>query len=433
MRYKIPNKKLFIRNRQKLVSQIMADSVVIVHSNEEMPRNGDQTFPYRQNSDFFYLTGLDQPKCLLLLCPDHPNPKKREMVFTEKTGEQAAVWEGQKYTQEQVTKISGIEGVHDLEDFEKQLHQCLLLFDNFYLNKNEHFGLQENFGKETRFIDDLKTKYPLHQFRRLAPVFKNLRMIKEPEEIDMMQKACNITAKGFDRVLHHLQPGMMEYAIEAEITYEFIRQGAAGHAYPPVVASGANACVLHYIDNDDRCEEGDLLLMDFGAEYGNYASDVSRTIPINGVFTKRQKQCYEAVLEVQKKAIDLLVPRKTLKEVNSEVRSMMEEVMIDLGLFSREEADRQDKEKPLSMQFFMHGLGHHIGLDVHDTADREVKLQEGMVLTCEPGLYIKDEGIGIRIEDDIVVGEKPVNLTAAIPKEAEEIEKIMKSGNSYEG
>lgn len=426
MRYKSPKKNLFLKNREKLVKQLLENSIAIIHSNDEMPRNGDQTFPFRQNSDFFYLTGLDQPGCILLLCPAHPDEKKREMVFTQKTDEKTATWEGDKYTKSEVTKVSGVENVFWLEDFEMQLRDCLLRFDDVFLNQNEYLKFQTPVPvKDDRFVTELKEKYPLHHYHRLAPLLKNSRVVKEEEELEMMQQAAHITGKAFDRILDTLKPGMKEYEIEAEMTYEFMRNGAQGHAYPPIVASGKNACVLHYTNNDNECRDGDLLLMDFGAEYGNYAADVSRTIPVNGRFTHRQKECYEAVLDVQKRAIELLVPGKTVKEVNEQVRGMMEQAMIDMGLFTRKDVDNQDPEKPLSRNYFMHGVSHFIGLDVHDVGDMDAPLKEGMVLTCEPGLYIADEAIGIRIEDDVVVADKPVNLSASIPKETEEIEQAM--------
>lgn len=430
MRYKLPQKALFIKNRNKLIRHFFADSMAVIHSNDEMPRNGDQTFPFRQSSDFFYLTGLDQPKCILILCPDHPDKNKREMIFTENTDEKIAIWEGHKYTREEAAEISGVENIYWLEDFEEKMRECLLRFDNVYLNQKEYLRFHTEVPlKEDRFINELKAKYPLHKYYRLAPLLKDIRVVKEDEEIGMIKKAGEITGKGFSRVLKNLKPGVMEYEIEAELTHEFIRNGGAGHAYSPVVASGTNACVLHYIDNNTECKDGDLLLIDSGAEYGNYASDVSRTIPVNGKFTKRQKECYEAVLKVQKQAIELLVPGTTLKEVNQQVGKMMERAMIELGLFTNQEVENQEEENPLYKKYYMHGVSHYIGLDVHDVGDVDAELKEGMVLTCEPGLYIREEGIGIRIEDNIKVAESPQNLTHQIPKEPEEIEKLMKTEN----
>ncbi len=423
MRYKTPQSNLFLKNRNKLTRQFFVNSLAIILSNDEMPRNGDQTFPFRQNSDLFYLTGLDQPKCVLVLCPDHPDKKKREMIFTEETNEKIATWEGHRYTKEEVTSISGVKNVHWLENFEMQLRDCMLKTDNVYLNQNEYLKFQTDVPvKQERFIRELKEKYPLHQYSRLAPLLKTSRVIKEEEEIAMIRKAGEITGKGFERVLRRLKPGVMEYEMEAELTYEFVRNGAAGHAYPPIVASGKNTCVLHYIDNEAQCREGSLLLMDFGAEYGHYASDVSRTVPVSGKFTDRQRECYEAVLKVQEKAIELLVPGNNLKEINEQVGLMMEAAMVELGLFTRQEVKNQDKDKPLYKRYFMHGVSHYMGLDVHDVGDMQGELKEGMVLSCEPGLYVQEEEIGIRIEDDILVAEQPVNLTAQIPKEVEAIE-----------
>ncbi len=426
MRYKIPNKDLFIRNRKKFFGKLPEKSLIVLHSNDEMPRNGDQTFPFRQLSDFFYLTGLDQEKCILMLAPDHPDENLREMVFTIQTSPEMVTWNGHRYTKEEVTEVSGIKTVHWLDKFDSQLRNMMLWSEHVFLHQNEYPKFNTDVPvRNERFIEKLKTEYPLHRYSRLAPLMKKFRSVKEPEELELMQKACDITRDAFIKVLETTEPGVKEYEVEAEMTHTFLKNGASGHAYPPIIASGDNACILHYIDNDKTCKDGDLLLMDFGAEYGNYAADCSRTIPVNGKFTPRQKECYEAVLRVQKEAEKLFVPGNSINIVDKKVKKMMEKEMIKLGLFTEEDVKNQDEKSPMYFKYFMHGMNHFIGLDVHDVGDKDMPFEEGMVLTCEPGLYIPDEHIGIRIEDDIVVGETPRNLMKDIPKEVDEIEKMM--------
>jgi Xaa-Pro aminopeptidase len=426
MRYKKAPKDFFSRNRSKLAKNLPEKSLVIVHSSDEMPRNGDQTYPFRQLSDLFYLTGLDQEKCILVMAPGHPDRKMREMVFTIKTNEKMVTWSGYRYTKEQAQEVSGISSVFWSEDFDAYLRALMVWAGHVFLHQNEYPKFTTEVPlKNERFIATLKAAYPLHRYYRLAPLLKRLRSQKAPEELEIMQHACNITNSAFRRVLSTLKPGMQEYEVEAEITYIFLKNGASGHAYAPVIASGKNACILHYIDNDQSCEDGELLLMDFGAEYGNYAADCSRTIPVNGRFTPRQRECYEAVLRVQKKAEKLFVPGNTINFVDKKVKKMMEKEMIGLGLFTEEDVKNQDENNPMFFKYFMHGMNHFIGLDVHDVGDKHMAFKDGMVLTCEPGLYIPAENIGIRIEDDIVVGKSPRNLMKDIPKEVAEIEQLM--------
>jgi len=428
MRYKQIPSQLFIRNRQKLARKLKPNSLAIILSNDEYQRNGDQFHPYRQNSDMFYLSGLDQEKCILCLFPDHPKEEMRELVFTVQTNDKMVTWYGHKYTQEQARNVSGVNNVKWLESFEDTLKDLALRAENIYINIYENARFSTDVpSNDLRFSKRMKEEYPLHKFERLHPLITECRLCKEPEEIDIIQQACNITEKAFRRMLGSLRPGMMEYEAEAEITHEFIRNGASGHAYAPIVASGMNACVLHYIKNDVGIKDGDLVLFDIGAEYGNYAADLSRTIPANGSFTKRQKDCYNAVLRVQKQAINLIVPGTTIEKINKAVTVLMEEEMINLGLFSRQDVQNQDPENPLYFKYYMHGNSHFIGLDVHDVGTRQIELKPGMVLSCEPGIYIKEEGIGIRIENDILVSEKgPVDLMKNIPVEADDIERLMK-------
>lgn len=429
MRYNKPPQELFSGNRSRLAEALPEKSVVILHSNDEMPRNGDQTYPFRQLSDMFYLTGLDQEQCILIMAPGHPDKKMHEMVFTIKTNEKMVTWNGHRYTKEQVEKVSGVKTVHWLEEFDSYLRTLMMWGEHIFLHQNEYPKFTTEVPvKNERFIATVKEAYPLHRYYRLSPLMKRLRVQKSAPELDMMQQACNITGSAFHRVMSTLKAGMKEFEVEAEMTYVFLKNGATGHAYPPIIASGDNACILHYIDNDQPCKAGDLLLMDFGAEYGNYAADCSRTIPVSGKFTPRQRQCYEAVLRVQKQAESLFVPGNTINFVDKKVKKMMEKEMIGLGLFTETDVKNQDDNNPMYFKYFMHGMNHFIGLDVHDVGDKDMAFKEGMVLTCEPGIYIPEERIGIRIEDDIVVGNPPRNLMKNIPKEADEIESLMSKG-----
>jgi len=426
MKYQPVKKSFFIKKRKNLIKELLPGSVAVIMSNDELNRNGDQNFPYRQSSDLFYLTGLEQEKCILTLCPHHPDEKLRKIIFTIQPNENLETWTGNKYTKEEVQKISGVKTVKWLDEFDSVFRDLVLNSENIYINLNEYIKYQSDVVYiENRFAFELKEKYPAHIIKRLTPIITDQRLVKEQEEIKLLKKACDITDSAFRRVLKFVKPGIKEYEIEAEITHEYLKNGARGHAYQPIVASGKNALVLHYIENKDECKNGDLLLMDFGAEYGNYAADCSRTIPVSGKSTDRQKACYEAVLRVQKKAIKLYTPGNTIDKVNKEVWKMMEQEMINLGLFTKNDVKNQDKNKPLYSKYLMHGVAHFIGLDVHDVGGKYQEFKKGMVLTCEPGLYIKEEGIGIRIENDIVVDDKPIDLMAGIPREVEEIERLM--------
>lgn len=426
MRYRSIDSSLFIRNRQKLISKLPDNALAIVHSNDEMLRSGDQYYPYRQNSDIFYLTGLDQEKCILTLCPNHPNEKFREIVFTIKADETMTTWTGHKYTKQEVREVSGVANVMWLDDFEITFRDLMASAEVVYINQNEYIKLTNEVPlRDLRFAQEIHDAFPVHRYERLAPLLTGLRLVKEPEEADLIRHACRLTGMAFHRVLQFVKPGVKEYEVEAEMTHEFIRNGAAGHAYQPIIGSGKNALVLHYTRNDDVCHDGDLLLMDFGAEYANYIADCTRTIPVNGRFSPRQRQCYEAVLRVIKKATEFFVPGNSADMVTRETHKLMEKEMIGLGLFTQEQVDQQDPDKPLYFKYLMHGVSHPIGLDVHDVGSKYAPFKKGMVLTLEPGLYIAEEGIGIRIEDDIMVDDVPVNLMADIPREVEEIEQLM--------
>ncbi|MHC1776764.1 MAG: aminopeptidase P N-terminal domain-containing protein [Lentimicrobium sp.] len=427
MRYEAISSGLFTRNRLKLEKKLKPNGLAIILSNDEMPRNGDQCFPYRQSSDMFYLTGLDQEKCILTLFPNHPMEAMREIIFTVKTNDLMVTWYGHKYTLEEAGRISGVKTIKWLDDFEGVLRELMARAHMVYLNQNENPRFTTEVpSRDLRFIQQLRSDYPLHNFERLAPLISDLRMVKEVEEVSQIIKACEITGSAFNRVLNFVKPGVMEYEVEAEITHEFIRNGATGHAYPPIIASGADTCILHYNSNDKKCQDGDLLLLDFGAEYANYAGDCSRTIPVNGKFTPRQRQVYQAVLRVLRKASRMLVPGTTIDKYHAEVCKIMEKELIGLGLFTEEDVLNQDPASPLFFKYYMHGTSHFMGLDVHDVGTKQHTLAKGMVLSCEPGIYIAEEGIGIRLENDILVDDEPLDLMVHIPVEPDEIEALMR-------
>jgi Xaa-Pro aminopeptidase len=427
MKYNRISTDLFIKNRSKLGKKILNESALILHSNDEMHRNGDQNFRFRQSSDFFYLTGIDQEKSILLMNPDHPEEKFREILFIMNASPEQVTWNGYRLSLSEAAEISGIKNVKWLDDYEKMLPEILYHSKNIYLNIQEHIKYKpEVESREARMAKKIQSAYPLHSYQRLAPVLLELRMIKEPEEISLISKATGITRDAFIRVLKFIKPGLMEYEVEAEISHEFLRQAANGHAYEPIIASGANACILHYIDNNRVCNEGDLLLMDFGAEYANYAADLTRTIPVNGTFSPRQAKVYDANLRVLREAIKRMKPGVLLSDFNREVGSLWEEEHIRLGLYSAEDVKKNRQPQALWTKYYMHGTSHSIGLDVHDTFDKTETFQPGMVFSCEPAIYIPEEGLGIRLENDILITENGnIDLTGDIPVEREEIEDIM--------
>ncbi len=425
MRYQSITAQMYVRNRAKLIEHMKPGSMAIVNANDEMPRSGDQTFLYRQNSDLFYLTGLDQEKCVLTLCPAHPVESLREVLFTVKTSDLMVTWNGYKYTLDEVREVSGIKTVKWLDDYELTLRDQMTRVQTVYLNQNEYAKFTTEVPtRDVRFAEKLRHDFPVHSYERLAPLITALRMVKELEEIAQMQKACDITEAGFRRILGFVKPGILEYEVEAEFTHEFAKKGA-GHAYSPIVASGQNACVLHYISNDQVCKDGDLLLLDIGAEYGNYCADMSRTLPVNGRFTPRQRQVYDAVLRLLKAGMSMLVPGITNEKWHAEVCKLMEKELIGLGLITEEQVKNQDPSNPAFIKYYMHGTGHFLGLDVHDVGTRQEIFVKGMVMTCEPGIYIPEEGIGIRLENDVMIDDVPVNLMAHIPVEPDEIEALM--------
>lgn len=392
-----------------------------------MPRNGDATFPFRQNSDIFYLSGIDQEQSILVICPDATREQHREILFLRETNETIAIWEGHKYTKEEATKTSGIKTVYWLSQFDQVMHELMIRSEYIYLNLNENIraSVEVNY-RDLRFVQRMKDKYPLHKFERLGPIFDALRSIKHSVEVDLMQYACDITEKAFRRVLSFVKPGVHEYEIEAEVTHEFLRNRATGHAYTPIIASGYNSCVLHYIENSQKCKKGDILLLDFGAEYANYAADLSRTIPVSGKYSKRQKEVYEAVLRVMKFAKSMLVPGTVYLEYEKEVGKFMESELLGLKLIDKKDIKKQNPAWPAYKKYFMHGTSHFLGIDVHDVGNRDKAMVAGMVFTCEPGIYIPEENLGVRIENDILLTKSGnIDLMEKIPIEADEIESLM--------
>lgn len=428
MRYSaIPN-KLFIQNRKKFMARMENSSVAVFNANDIYPIGADSTLPFVQNPDLLYLSGVDQEETILLLCPEAKNPKHREVLFVRETNAHIAVWEGEKLTKARATEVSGIETVYWLGEFDKIFFELMSQSDTVYLNTNEHYRQSvETETREARFIKKCKAQYPAHRVAKSNPVLQALRSVKDPLEIDIIQQACHITEKGFRRVLEFVKPGVWEFEIEAEFLHEFIRNRSQGFAYTPIIASGNNANVLHYIQNNQQCQSGDLLLLDVGAKYAHYSSDMTRTIPVSGRFTKRQAQVYNAVLKVKNEATQMLVPGAYWKEYHEEVGKLMTSALIDLKLLDKTDVENENPDWPAYKKYFMHGTSHHMGLDTHDYGLLYEPITANMVFTVEPGIYLPEEGFGIRLEDDVVVqpqGE-PFNLMRNIPIEIEEIESLM--------
>lgn len=431
MRYQKIDKQLFVNNRGKLLTELKPNSAVVVNSNDIMPTNSDGTMRFRQNSDLFYLTGVDQEETILVLCPGFPDEKYREILFLRETNDQIALWEGRKLTKEEAREATGIKTVLWVSDFQKIFHTMMVMgnVESVYLNTNDHYRAEVTVdSRDQRFIKMCQQKYPLHRYERLAPIMHRLRSVKSKEEIALMQKACDITHQAFTRVLKFVKPGVKEYEIEAEYAHEFLRRGSRGFAYEPIIASGPNSCVLHYIVNDQVCRDGDVLLLDVAAEYANYNADLTRTIPVNGSFTPRQKDVYNAVLRIHKAAIGMLHPGVMYYDYHKEIQKMTEAELIRLKLIDKDEVANQNPEKPLFMKYFAHGTSHMLGLDVHDVGNMYGKMVPGMVWTIEPGIYIREENIGVRIENNVVITENGnIDLMKNIPREAEELEDIMRS------
>lgn len=427
MKYTALPQDLFLHNRRRFVREMQPGTVAIFNSNDEMPRSGDSCFPFRQNTGLFWLCGIDQEETMLFLFPGCPKEGHEEVLFIKRTNEQIAIWDGHKYTKEEARATSGVSKVYFLDEGAVVMRELINLATGIYLNFNEHDKfITPVESRDQRYARYIRETYPGHTIFRSQPILKKLQTIKNQWEVNTIQHAVDITEKAFRRVLGFVEPNVWEYEVEAEITHEFIRNRATGHAYTPIIASGKSACVLHYIENNKPCRDGDLLLMDFGSEYGNYAADLTRTIPVNGRFTDRQRAVYEAVLRVMKEARAMLVPGNLLEEYNKEVGKIMESELLSLGLISRQDIEQQNPDWPAYKKYFMHGTSHHLGLDVHDLGHRYEPFRAGMVFTCEPGIYIPEEGIGIRIENDILVTDDgPRDFFANIPVEVEEIEELM--------
>ncbi len=410
------------------MAQMKPKSIAVFNSNDIYPIGADSTLPFEQDRDIFYLSGADQEETILLLFPDAIDPKHREILFVRETNEHIAVWEGEKLTKEKATEISGIQTVYWLTDFDKIFFDLMTEADTIYFNTNEHYRQAvETQTREARFIEKCKKEYPAHQCAKSNPILQNIRGVKEPEEIELMQTACNITEKGFRRILEFVEPGVWEHEIEAEFLHEFVRNRSKGFAYSPIIASGANANVLHYIENNRQVKDGDMILMDLAAEYANYSSDMTRTIPANGKFTARQKEVYSAVLRVKNEATKMLVPGTLWAEYHKEVGKIMTSELIGLGLLDKADVQNENPDWPAYKKYFMHGTSHHLGLNTHDYGELKTPMKANMVFTVEPGIYIPAEGMGIRLEDDVVIQEKgePFNLMQNIPIEIEEIEELM--------
>ena len=428
MKYHQISSALFVKNRAKFSAQMKPNSIAVFNSNDIYPISADSTMPFQQHRDIFYLSGVDQEESILLVFPDAPYGHQKEILFLKETNEHIAIWEGEKLTKDRAFEVSGIKTVYWLNEFEKILFELMTYAETIYINTNEHYRQSvETETREARFIKWWKDKYPAHNVAKSNPILQRLRSVKEKEEIDLIQSACNITEKGFRRILSFVKPDVTEYEIEAELIHEFIRNRSKGFAYTPIIASGNNANVLHYIENNQSCKAGDLILLDIAAEYANYSSDLSRTIPVSGKYNERQKAVYNAVLRVKNEATKLLVPGAMWKEYHKEVGKLMTSELLGLGLIDKADVQNENPDWPAYKKYFMHGTSHHMGLDTHDYGLLHEPIKANMVFTVEPGIYIPAEGFGIRLEDDVVVQESgtPINLMGNIPIELEEIENLM--------
>ena len=430
MKYLPINNQLFIKNRTKFTAQMKPKSIAVFNSNDVFTTGADSTLPFEQSSDLFYLSGADQEESILVLFPDAIEEKHREILFLTETNKHIEIWYGAKYSKKEATEVSGIKTIYWLSEFKKIFFELMTEAESVYFNTNEHYRQSvEIETREDRFIKQCKNDFPAHKWEKSNQILQAIRGVKETEEVDIMQTACEITNKGFRRILPFVKPGIMEFEIEAEFMHEFLRNRSRGFAYTPIIASGYSACVLHYIENNKECKDGDMLLLDVGAEYANYSSDMTRTIPVNGKFTDRQKSIYNAVLRVKNEATKMLVPGAFWAEYQKEVGKIMSSELLGLGLLSKADIQNEDANWPAYKKYFMHGTSHHMGLDTHDYGALKMPIEAGMVFTVEPGIYIPEENMGIRIEDDVVVQKTgaPFNLMRNIPIEVEEIEDLMNS------
>ncbi len=428
MKYHQIDHNLYIKNRKDFMAQMKPKSLAVFNSNDIYPIGADSLMPFQQHRDILFLSGVDQEESILVLFPEAVEEKNREILFLKETNDHIAVWEGEKLTKERAFEVSGIKTVYWLDEFDKVFFELMTQTETIYFNTNEHYRQAvETETREDRFIKRTKEKFSAHSWAKSNPILQRLRSVKDPIEIDLLQTACDITEKGFRRVLDFIKPGVWEYEIEAEYMHEFIRNRSRGFAYSPIVASGNNANVLHYIENNQPCNDGDLILMDVGAEYANYSSDMTRTIPVNGKFTKRQREVYNAVNRVKNEATKMLIPGAFWKEYHIEVGKIMTSELLGLGLIDKADVQNENPEWPAYKKYFMHGTSHHLGLDTHDYGILWEPMKANMVFTVEPGIYIPEEGFGVRLEDDVVIREEgaPFNLMHNIPIEADEIEDLM--------
>jgi len=426
MRHKPIKSKLFSENRKRVADLMGAKALAVVNANDVPPTNADGTLPMEPNADLFYLTGIEQEESVLLLFPDAAEPKQREILFVRQPNAHLQVWEGYKHSKEDARKISGIKNVQFLSEFPVLFRMLMCEAESVYLNTNEHKrAVVEVPSRDARFIEQCRRDFPLHEYRRLAPLMHTLRVVKTDLEIELLKEAVDITARGFRRLLRFVKPGVIEFEVEAELAREFIKRRGK-FAYTPIIAAGKNNCVLHYLQNDQVCKKGQLLLLDIGSSYANYNADMTRTIPVSGKFSRRQKKVYNAVLQVMRASIAGATVGKLHKDWTKESQAHMNEELLKLGLIKKSQIKKQDPDNPACRKYFMHGLGHPLGLDVHDVGNMNEPFAPGTVLTVEPGIYIPDEGFGVRLEDDIVVTEDgPENLMAKIPIETDEIEAAM--------
>lgn len=428
MRYTPISKELFIHNRNNFKAHMKPNSVAVFNSNDIYPIGADSTMAFQQDRNLYYLSGVDQEESIVLLFPDAPKEKHKEILFLKETNAHIAVWEGEKLTEEKAVETSGIKTVYWLKDFQKIFQEVMTQAEIIYINTNEHYRANaQTETREDRFNTWVKKNYPAHQVAKANPILQRLRSVKHQLEIEVMQKACDITEKAFRRTLQYTKPGVHEFEIEAEVIHEFLKNRSRGFAYTPIIASGKNACVLHYIENKAACKDGELILLDYGAEYANYASDMSRTIPVSGKYTKRQKTVYNKVNEVKNEATKMLIPGTDWAEYHEEVGKLMTSALLDLGLINQIDVKNENPDWPAYKKYFMHGTSHHIGLDTHDYGLLHEPMQANQIFTVEPGIYIPEEGFGIRLEDDVIIQEQgePFNLMQNIPIEADEIEDLM--------
>ena len=428
MKYTPIPSKLYTQTRARFAKKMKPNSVAIFPGNTVLPANGDATYTYKPNSDVLWLSGVVQEKSMVILYPGNPDQSAREVLVLIRPNEHLEKWEGHKLRKDEATAISGIKNVQWLDGIDPVLQVMMHHADNVYLSTNENDRLDTSlFRPDLLFAHDLMKRFPLHNYERAARIIKELRAIKTKEEVDVTKEAINITEKAFRRVMKFIRPGVYEHEIEAEITHEFLRNRATGHAYGCIIASGDRARVLHYVENNSVCKDGELILMDFGAEYGNYCADLTRTIPVNGKFTRRQKEVYNAVLDAHNYGKKILKPGIKFTDYVNKMNQEMEKQILKIGLISKADIKNQDPANPAYRKYFYHGVSHHLGIDVHDVGTRTDAVKEGMLFTIEPGIYIEEEQMGIRIENNIWITKTGnVDLFKGIPITVEEIEAAMK-------